>query len=174
MRRRLFVHTTVFVGAYREAGSAEDELLESAALGDFTVVLSQQLVDESLRVVQGLYGQRAASTLRATLFEFPSLRFVGSPEWERMLALLAPYVRDPSDGPHFAAARAGRADALVTHNRRSVLPGMFEFVPIVAPETILPAVRGDRAWPKNAELLAAWNEWARTSPRAPRKRKTER
>lgn len=174
MRRRLFLDTTVFVVAYGEEGGAEDALLDAAALGDFTVVCSQHLVDESVRVVGGIYGQKAASTLRATLFEFPALRFVALPEWERALPLLFPYVRDPSDGPHFAAARAGRADALVTDNRRSVLPGMFDLVPIVTPETILPALRDERPWPNKEELLDAWRAWARTSPRAPGKRGVEK
>lgn len=168
MRRRLFLDTPVFVVAYGEGGSPEDSLLEAAILGEYTVVLSDRIIDESLRVVRNLFGQAAASKLRATMFELPSLRFVAMPEWERAIPLVAPFARDLSDAPHFAAARAGRADTLVTINRRSVLPGMFDLVPIATPEFIVEAIVSGAKWPTPHEMRVDWERWARSSRRAPR------
>ncbi|HKZ59256.1 MAG TPA: PIN domain-containing protein [Candidatus Thermoplasmatota archaeon] len=167
MSRRLFLDTTVFAIAYGEEGGASDLILDAAVAGEFTVVSSERLVEEALRVVGKLHGRRVAASLRSTIFEFPSLRMVARLEWERVLPLLKPFVRDPADGPHFAAARSGHAHALVSDNRRSVLPGMFSLMPLARPETVVKALRDEVPWPTPERLLKEWGEWARSSSRAP-------
>jgi len=167
MHRRLFLDTNIYARAHIEDEGPSSALVTLAVNGSLAVVASEHLVNEVSRFFRNEFGRDEAYRMRATILAFPELQVVDRLRWERSLALVAPFVRDRTDGPHFAAARAAGAEALVSYNRRSILAGMFDLVPLATPESVLPALSGSADWPSKDALRRAWEEWARRSPRAP-------
>ena len=167
MSRRLFLDTNVFAAAFADKDGAARGLVDAGAAGLMTVVISERLMKELTGLYRRLFGREEASRVRAALLLFPSILIVDRISWEMTLPVVSPFVRDRSDAPHFAAARSARVAAFVSYNRRSILPQMFDLVPLATPEAIIESVVGGAAWPSRRTLLDSWEEWARRSPRAP-------
>lgn len=168
---RLFLDSNIYARAHADDVGAPKEVVDAATAGAFVVVASEELVSEVSGLFRHLFGRGEAYRIRAAILNFPALRIVGAMEWRRSLTLVNPYVRDRADAPHFAAARAAKADVLVSMNRRSIRPGMFEVVPLASPEIIARALSGDASWPTRDELEEEWRVWARSSPRSPQRKR---
>jgi hypothetical protein len=87
------------------------------------------------------------------MLSFPALRVVDRHEWERAQPTVAPFVRDPTDLPHFAAAWSAKTDVFVSMNRRSIKREMFQLVPLGGPDSIAHWAAGMRPWPSVADLV---------------------
>jgi hypothetical protein len=169
MARRLYLDSNIFADALEVPSSAQGGLLDAATSGDFEVVLSDLLLEEVRDLVGRLHGRSSAFQAAMMLVELPLRRFVADVEWRRGMSAVKPFVRGEADGPHLAAAFVSRCDAFVSRNRRSVLPGIFDVVPLVSPEAAWQALSGSRPWPTRDEALHEWEEWARRSSRAPKR-----
>ena len=166
--RRLYLDTNVLVEAFEEPGSSSGRILALAAGGHFLVVESEYLVREVEEVFGRLFGPRVAAVTLDEMRRFPLHEIVNFEASRDALEAVREHTRDKADAPHFAAARTGLAEALVTWNRRSVLPTMFALVPTATPEDILPALEGASGWPSTEVLRSRWERWAMSSPRSPR------
>lgn len=166
--RRLYLDTNILVRSFEDGESPSGRLVRLAARGLILVLKSDYLVDEVERVFVRVYGQRVAQVQSKQLRRFPASIQVPPASWRSALFQVEPSVRDVGDGPHFAAALAGNADALVSTNRRSILPSMFDLVPLAEPEDVLPALLGEEKWPTVTDLRGRWEVWAKRSTRGPR------
>lgn len=167
--RRLYLDTNVFVEGFEEPGSASDKVVALAAAGQFFVVESEYLMREIAEVFGRVYGRKVAAVELDVLSRLPAHDVVSFDESTAALSGVREHTRDFADAPHFAAARAGRAELLVTRNRRSVKASMFSVLPIATPEDILPALEGASTWPSAETLRVRWERWAKGSSRSPRK-----
>lgn len=123
---RLVLDTNVVVAALRSPSGASSTLVEQALDRHFTLLLSVPLgleyeaicSDPAQRIASGLSESEVGTVISA-------LCAVGEPVegW----FLWRPQLRDPSDEMVLEAAVNGRADALVTFNRRDFgdVPGTF-------------------------------------------------
>lgn len=170
MAPRLYLDTNVYVDGFEDAGSPQGRLLAAAGDAGFEVVVSDLLLEELRHLMKRLHGRAAGFEAAMMLVELPLRRFVAEVEWQRGLATVSPFVRDRKDAPHLAAAYVSRSYALVTRNRRSVLAGIFDFVPLLSPEAACSALEGRGPWPSPEEMQDDWNRWASGSPRGPRGR----
>jgi putative PIN family toxin of toxin-antitoxin system len=166
--RKLFLDTNIYVRAYVEKAGPSTEVMELAINGAVTVIASAHLVDEVSRHFRAEFGRQQAFRMRSMILAFPDLHVVDPLQWQPRMADVLAHTRDRTDAPHFAAARAGQAEAFVSYNRRSILAGMFDLVPLAAPEDVLPGLTGLASWPTKAQMEAAWRKWATGSRRAPR------
>ncbi len=160
--------TNIFVRAHVERAGPSTEVVELAINGAVTVVASAHLVEEVSRHFRAEFGRQEAFRMRSMILSFPDLVVVDALQWQPRLAAVAAHTRDRTDAPHFAAARAGNAEAFVSYNRRSILASMFDLVPLAAPEQVLPGLTGRGPWPSKAQMELAWQKWAVGSGRAPK------
>lgn len=114
---RLVLDTNVLVAALRSPRGASAALLGRALNGDFTVVLSVALVLE-YEAVCNQATQRAASGLGSEEVSAVVTALCRVGEHVNIWFLWRPLLRDPADEMVLEAAINGRADALVTFNRR--------------------------------------------------------
>ena len=166
-RRRLYVDSNVLVGAFAGESKASRSVIEAAAAGEFTLIESDSLLFEVLRVFGKLFGKDEAGRAHRFLLDVPFHVVLHDAEWSSGLDIVRPFIRDHADEPHLAAAFVGRADAFVTHNRRSVREGIFEYVPLVSPELLEGHFSQRQGWPTPEAMKADWLRWARRSPRGP-------
>ena len=134
---RLVLDTNVVVAALRSPTGASAALLNRALNGDFTMLISVALVLEyeatcsqpAQRSASGLTGDEVRTVITA-------LCRVG--EHVDVWFLWRPLLRDPADEMVLEAAINGRADALVTFNRRDFgdEPGRFG-VALLSPQEVL-------------------------------------
>ena len=165
--RRLYLDTNVFVESLQHPRSASARLVRLAAGGHFVVVESDYLLEEAQDVFSRLFGATMAAFELKQMRTFAEATEVSARNWRPRMANVDPFIRDRADAPHFAAAVAGGAQVLVSRNRRSILPGMFDVVPLALPEDVVPALLGESPWPSSGALRERWERWARRSPRSP-------
>lgn len=139
---RLVIDTNVVVAALRSPSGASVALLENALDRRFTLLLSVPLVleyeaicsDPAQRIVSGLGESEVVAVTSA-------LCAVAEPVESRFL--WRPQLRDPADEMVLEAAVNGRADALVTFNRRDFgdIPEAFG-IKLISPRQTLPKIPG--------------------------------
>ena len=134
---RLVLDTNVVVTALRSPTGASAALLDRALGGDFTILLTVALVLEyeaacsqpTQRAASGLSGDEVRTVVTA-------LCRVGEPV--DVWFLWRPLLRDPADEMVLEAAINGRADALVTFNRRDFGDEPMRFgVAVLSPQEAL-------------------------------------
>lgn len=167
--RRLYLDTNVYVEAVELPRGAAAGILEMAAVGGILVVESDYLKSEVGTFFRRRYGRGVALKELAFIDQMPASRPVDSDGWRPAMALVDPFVRDRRDAPHFAAALVGEAEVLVSRNRRSIHPAMFDVMPVATPELVLEGLVDDEKWPTREHLRREWEAWASRSPRAPRR-----
>lgn len=142
---RFVLDTNVVVAALRSPAGASAALLENALDRRFTLLLSVPLVLE-YEAICSAPAQRIASGLDASEVSaiVSALCAVAEPVESRFL--WRPQLRDPADEMVLEAAVNGRADALVTFNRRDFgeVPATFG-IELLSPQQVLHRIRGSRA-----------------------------
>ena len=138
---RLVLDTHVVVAALRSPGGASAALLERAFDRAYAPLLSVPLVleyeavalDPTQRIVSGL----AEAEVRAVVTALCAVGVAVETHF-----LWRPQLRDPSDEMVLEVAVNGRADAIVTFNRRDfgATPGRFG-IEVMAPREALQRVR---------------------------------
>ena len=139
---RCVFDTNVVVAALRSPSGASAALLENALARRFTLLLSVPLVleyeatciDPAQRIASGLDRSEVETVVSA-------LCAVAEPVRSRFL--WRPQLRDPADEMVLEAAVNGRADALVTFNRRdfSEVPATFG-IELLTPRQTLRRIPG--------------------------------
>ena len=134
---RVVLDTNVVVAALRSPSGASAALLENALDRRFTLLLSVPLVfeyeatcsDPAQRIASGLAESEVSAIISA-------LCAVAEPVESRFL--WRPQLRDPADEMVLEAAVNGRADALITFNRRDFgdAPSTFG-IEVLAPQQAL-------------------------------------
>ena len=132
---RLVLDTNVVVAALRSPSGASAALLNRAFSGNFTILISVALEYEATcgqpaqRAKSGLSGDEVRTVITA-------LCRVG--EHVNVWFLWRPLLRDPADEMVLEAAINGRADALVTFNRRDFGDEPRRFgVALLSPQEVL-------------------------------------
>lgn len=142
---RIVLDTNVVVAALRSPAGASAVLLENALDRRFTLLLSVPLVleyeaicsDPAQRIASGLEDSEVSAVVSA-------LCAAAEPVESRFL--WRPQLRDPADEMVLEAAVNGRADALVTFNRRDFgeVPATFG-IELLSPPQVLLRIPGSRA-----------------------------
>ena len=138
---RLVLDTNVVVTALRSPNGASTALLNRALGGDFTTLITVALVLE-YEAVCGQAAQRAISRLSGEEVRTFITALCGVGERVNIWFLWRPLLRDPADDMVLEAAINGRADALVTFNRRDFgdEPGRFG-IAVLSPQEALRRIR---------------------------------
>jgi predicted nucleic acid-binding protein len=166
---RLYLDTNVYVEAIEVPNGAAEGILDVSAVGGILVVESDYLRSEVAAFFRRRYGRDVALKELEFIDHMPASRRIDSDEWKPAMALVDPLIRDRRDAPHFAAALVGDAEVLVSRNRRSIHPAMFDVMPVATPELILKGLVDETKWPTREYLRREWEAWARGSPRAPKR-----
>ena len=134
---RLVLDTNVVVAALRSPTGASAALLNRALSGDFTMLISVALVLE-YEATCGQSAQRAASGLSGDEVRTVITAVCRVGEHVDVWFLWRPLLRDPADEMVLEAAINGRADALVTFNRRDFGDEPRRFgVALLSPQEVL-------------------------------------
>lgn len=134
---RLVLDTNVVVAALRSPAGASAELIGRVLDGDFTILLSVALVLE-YEAACGHPAQRAVSGLSEEQvgMVIATLCSIGEPV--SVWFLWRPILRDPADEMVLEVAINGRADALVTFNRRDFGDAPTRFgIEVLSPQETL-------------------------------------
>jgi putative PIN family toxin of toxin-antitoxin system len=134
---RLVLDTNVVVAGMRSPGGASAELIRRARRGRATLVSTVALALEYEAVCRREEHRRAAA-LSAAETELFLDAIVALAEPVETWFLWRPQLRDPSDELVLEAGVNGRADAIVTFNRRDFAPGASRFgVEVLLPREAL-------------------------------------
>lgn len=130
---RAVLDTNVIVSAVL-FGGVPQEIIASAARGEFILVTSQTLLDELAEVLVGKFGW-APEVARAAQAEVETLA-------RSVIPVAAPRVfRDPDDDALLAVAAAGDAEFVVRGDRDVVEMSGHGDIAIVSPRTFLGILR---------------------------------
>ena len=134
---RLVLDTNVLVAALRSPTGASAALLGRVLRGDFTILLSVALVLE-YEAACSQPAQRAASGLSSDEVRTVITALCRVGEHVNIWFLWRPLLRDAADEMVLEAAINGRADALVTFNRRDFGDEPRRFgVALLSPQEVL-------------------------------------
>lgn len=128
--RRVVFDTNIFVSALAVPGGAADRAIRRIVDGRDILIVSPAIAEEVLDVLARKFGHDPDQLARVAVF-LSDLGEVVKPR--RTVRVLD----DPADNRVLACARAGRADLLVTGDRRILALEGFEGVRIVSLRTYL-------------------------------------
>jgi len=138
---RLVLDTDVVVAALRSPSGASAEILRLLVAGKITILLTVALALEYEAVCCDPEHVLASGLSRRQVDVFVD-SLLGLAEPVQVHYLWRPVLRDPGDELVLEAAVNGRAEALVTFNRRDFAPFLPEFgIEVLAPREALARIR---------------------------------
>ena len=144
---RVLLDTNILIGALITKGTPPDELYQAWLRGEFDLVTSEAQMAEIANVLARPRLQRFLSTEESeAIVEEIRTRALGFDELPSVDLSL-----DPKDNPILATAIAGKADLIVSGDKRHVLaPGAVGGIPIVTAREALKRL-GISSWLANAK-----------------------
>jgi putative PIN family toxin of toxin-antitoxin system len=130
--------SSVLVSAFLTPPGAPGQVLDAAEAGVFTLCLSREILVETAKALLRAPRLRARYGFDRAAVERFCDGLAASAEMVADLPALQAVPRDPKDDPIVATAVAGRADYLVTGDRRHLLPlGSYRGIQIVSVRAFL-------------------------------------
>jgi putative PIN family toxin of toxin-antitoxin system len=127
---------SVWVSAFMYPASVPDLAIDVARTRRVRSIVSEPLIDQVRRALSGPRFGRSDFEVRNALFQMRNISIVVQPTFT-----LAVVAAKESDNRILECAVAGRADAIVTGDRRHLLPlGAHDGIPILSPADFLAAV----------------------------------
>lgn len=132
--------STVLVSAFLAATGVSRELLYRARAGDFEICLSDEILDETQRVLNySRIRKRYAFSDDDVAKYIHLLRLVAS--LVNPQSPVSGIVRDPNDDMILACAIESRAPHIVSRDKDLLILGNFEKIGIVSPENYMAILR---------------------------------
>lgn len=127
--RRIVFDANVWVSAAFRPGSVPDQALEAVRLGDVRSIVSEPLIQQVLGALAGPKIMASTATIAQTESEMRTLSEIVVPT-----TVLTVITAKDSDNRILECAVEGRADLIVTGDRKHLLPlGAYAGIPIVSP-----------------------------------------
>lgn len=139
---KVVIDSTVLVSAFLTQAGISRELLREAQAGRFEIVLSEEILTETQRVL--LEYQRIRKRYKYTdeaVIEYVDLLRVVS-RITRKLPDIRAVDRDPKDNPIVACAVKAKAQYIVTRDRDLLSLGGYKDIKIIGPEAFMGLLRG--------------------------------
>jgi len=131
--RRTVFDASVWVSAFGYPGSVPDQAVKQALTSQVQSIVSQALIDQVRRALLSPRLRRSPTFVENAIAEMRGVSIFVKPT-----VTLAVISAKESDNRILECAVAGQADAIVTGDRRHLLPlGSFQGIPILSPADFL-------------------------------------
>jgi putative PIN family toxin of toxin-antitoxin system len=139
---KVVLDTTILVSAFLKpvSGGASFDLLRFGEEGAFVFYLSEEILEETIRVLLTSKRNRARYNYSVVEVEIYGRSILNAAEIVKDLPAIR-VVRDPNDDAILATAIAARADYLVSRDKDLLSLGEYDGIKIVSPEAFLQVLR---------------------------------
>ena len=133
--------STVLVSAFLSKSGVSRELLRRAELGDFTICVAEEILDEIQRVLEYPRIRKRYRYSDEAVTEYVGLLRVVAQVIIK-LPKIEKVVRDPNDDMIIACAVKARAEYIVTRDKDLLILKEYEGTTILKPEELLGLLKG--------------------------------